>query len=45
MTILALARKHAAARPASRLRAGWWLLPAIIGGAAGWVAMIWAVFG
>ncbi len=22
---------------------GWWLLPAIIGGAAGWVVLIWAV--
>jgi len=23
-----------------RLRAGWWLLPALIGGAAGWIALI-----
>jgi|GEM_PF-6410136 len=43
MTILALARKHAAARTEIRFRAGWWLLPAVIGGAAGWVALIWAV--
>ena len=42
MTVLALARKHASTRTAPRFRAGWWLLPAVFGGAAGWVALIWA---
>lgn len=30
--------------PEFRLPAGWWLLPAVIGGAAGWFSLITAVF-
>lgn len=30
--------------PEIRLPAGWWLVPAVLGGAAGWVALITAVF-
>ena len=30
--------------PNLRLPAGWWLLPAVVTGAAGWVALFWAIF-
>ena len=43
MTILTHRPTHRRANPPIRLRAGWWLLPAVIGGAAGWIALIWAV--
>ena len=30
--------------PSYRLPAGWWLLPAMLLGLAGWVALFWADF-
>lgn len=35
--------RQRAAQPLDRLPSGWWLAPAVIGGAAGWAALIWAV--
>ena len=43
MTILTHRLTQRRASQPIRLRAGWWLLPAVIGGAAGWIALIWAV--
>ena len=32
------------ATPEFHMPPGWWLLPAVIGGAAGWIALISAIF-
>lgn len=43
MTHLTLRLPRSIAHLPDRLPAGWWLLPAVICGAAGWVVIIWAV--
>lgn len=40
MTHLTLRLPRHIARLPGRYPAGWWLLPAVIGGAVGWVALI-----